>query len=151
MSTTTSLASESRVQARAHEELRRNLDALSNALRGASYDSLGGFDKDGVATAPVFQRASGYDTTGVTLDSAQTLQWRSTSTRESVEGVSAPGELVLVQDGVTTTLAKSVPAGGFEATLVGNRLKVRLTTYCTGGSTGCTASVSGETTVSLRN
>src|SRR5262245_19544916 len=65
------VAKQSRVSLRATEELRRNLDAVANCLRGASAASLTGFGAGSTSTAPCFRCATGADSSGVaTLDAS---------------------------------------------------------------------------------
>src|SRR5262245_25970537 len=148
LTATTSLSADSVLVLRAQEEHRRNLDSLANALRGASYASLTGFDATGTSTAPGCSCATGYEAGGAVLDAPMQLSWQ--ATKLPVRGVTKPGEVVGVQGGVTKKLATRVPSGGFKAILVGNTMRIQLTTYYS-TSAGKTVTVSGEASVSLRN
>ena len=138
----------STVSLQAHEEHRRNLDAVANAFRGAATTTLAGFDANGNSTAPTFQCVTGIDETGLVLDSQRSLAWRA-STRHPF-GVSNPGEVVATQNGATTVLARNVPAGGFRVTLLGRTLRISITTYCA-GTEHRLATISGDTSLTLRN
>jgi hypothetical protein len=147
--TSDGLVREARANLRAHEDLRRNLEAIANTLRGVDLDTLGGFDEEGVATTPSFRRVIGADASGRLYDSTETLQWEAVS--HAVNGVSHPGRIVGVKDGVSTLLADRVPMGGFRVTLQGNALLISLSTYAS-TSDPRVVTVTGDTAVvSLRN
>ena len=146
-SSTSGLSRESRGNLRAQEELRRNLEAVANVLRGVDIDTLDGFDADGRATQPEFQRVTGADAYGRTYDGAEQLYWQSAP---SVDGISNPGRVVHAKGAVVTMIADRVPQGGFVVVLDGTRLVVQLSTYYV-TSERATVTVSGETAVSLRN
>jgi hypothetical protein len=147
-STTDGLSRESRGNLRAHEELRRNLEAVANVLRGVDIDTLGGFDESGIASEPEFQRVTGADALGATLGGAEALRWEARP--GAADGVKSPGRVVHDRGGVATVLADRVPEGGLQVQLDGTRLVVRLTTYYETAQR-TTVTVSGETAVSLRN
>jgi type II secretory pathway pseudopilin PulG len=143
-STSDGVMRESRAALRANEDLRRNLDSIANSLRGASASSLANFAADSTSTAPSYKCVTGLDSTGAcVLGAAQTLQWQADS------GTSKPGRLVLVSGGVSTTIARGVPTGGFKAFLEGNSLRVQLSTRYTTARGNTT--ITGDVSVSLRN
>jgi len=146
-STSDELAHLSRVNHRAQEELRRNLEAVANVLRGAELDSIEGFDEDGTATNPTFGRVVGVDAVGRIYDGAEELRWVATS--EKVNGVTSPGEILHIRDGVKTVVARKVPKDGFRLSVEAGTLAVWLQTYYTAEHE--TQVVAGETAVSLRN
>jgi type II secretory pathway pseudopilin PulG len=134
---------------RAHEEHTKNLRAIADLLRGAAWDTLTGFALDGTASAPTFCRLLGSDVKGRLIDLPETLSHRTTS--QPVDGVDAPGEVVLSRGGVpTAVIAPRVPVGGFRVLLSGNTLEVTLTTYYSTSSRRV-AMVTGAVSVSLRN
>jgi hypothetical protein len=138
----------SRSHLRAHEDLRRNLEAVANALRGADIDTLGGFDPDGRATVPTFQRVTGADALGRTYDPVEELRWEGVDRK--VNGIESPGRVVRIQDGVETLVADRVPKDGFAVTLEGNTLVVQLSTYASTADRRI-VTVTGSTAISLRN
>jgi hypothetical protein len=147
-SSTSGLSRESRATLRAQEELRRNLEAVANVLRGVDIDTLEGFDGDGVATTPEFQRVTGADAFGRTYAGGEQLLWQSAP--GTADGIQNPGRVVHSKAGETTLIADRVPQGGFRVVLDGTRLVIQLSTYYT-TSERSTVTVSGETAVSLRN
>jgi hypothetical protein len=60
------------------------------------------------------------------------------------------GELVLVQGAARAVVARHVPAGGFRATLLGNTLRITLTTF-SAGSNHQLSLLTGDTSLTLRN
>src|SRR5262245_22128148 len=147
-STSAGLSADSAVMLRAQEEHRRNLRSLADAVRGAAYSSLSGFAADGTSTAPSFAVVKSFVSGATVLDTPMQWSWRATTA--PVNGVSKPGEIVCVQGAVTKRVATRVPFGGFKVILAGGTLKIQLTTYYA-TSQGKTVTLSGETTVSLRN
>lgn len=147
LGTTTRLAERSRGDLQASEENRWALDRLGNALRGAAADTMTGFDVSGVATAPRFSTVPGMAAGVRTLSTAATLQWQATP---AVGGVTSPGQVVRVQDGVTTVVAKRVPSGGFTVTQVGGGLLIHLESFAP-MSNGEISHAAGDTFVRLRN
>jgi prepilin-type N-terminal cleavage/methylation domain-containing protein len=147
-STSEALAEESRATLRAHEDLRRNLEAVANVVRGADIDTLGGIDAQGTSTQPTFQRVTGADMIGRTYDAVETISW--VPHTQGIDGITNPGRVVHVKSGVTTLLADRVPKDGFWVTLDGTTLVIHLTTYSS-TSARRTATVSGKTAVSFRN
>jgi type II secretory pathway pseudopilin PulG len=142
------VADQSYSTVRAHEEHDRNLRAVADILRCASWDSVGGFAADGTSTAPWFCRVIGSDAKGRVMDAPETLSWRAVS--KTVHGVTNPGELVVTKNGESTVVASRVPQGGFVVRQNGNTLRVTLTTYYS-ASNRIVTSVSGDVSVSLRN
>jgi prepilin-type N-terminal cleavage/methylation domain-containing protein len=142
------LAEDSRAMLRAHEDLRRNLEAVANVVRGVDIDTLGGIDAQGVSKQPTFQRVTGADMIGRTYDAVETIYW--VAATQGVDGIANPGRVVHVKSGVTTLLADRVPKDGFWVTLDGTTLVIHLTTYAS-TSARRTATVSGKTAVSFRN
>jgi len=145
--TTTRLAERSRMNLVANEENRIALERISNSLRGAVSTTLTGFDVSGVATSPQFRTATGANNGAPILSTVAQLQWQATA---PVKGVANPGEVVLVQDGVSIRVAKRVPAGGFSVTQVGGGLLIHLDTFAP-ISDGGTSNATGDTFVRLRN
>ena len=141
------LAEESRAMLRAHEDLRRNLEAVANVVRGVDIATLGGLDGDGASTAPTFQRVTGADMIGRTYDAVETIYWVASP---AVDGIAFPGRVVHEKSGTVTLLADRVPKDGFRVTLDGTTLVIHLTTYAS-TSARRTATVSGKTAVSFRN
>lgn len=131
----------------ASQENRRSLERVVNALRGASVDSLSGFDVNGIATAPQYKPVTGATGTTPTLGAAQTIQWFSKQDRS---GAANAGEIDLVVGGVRTCLADRVQSGAFRVVQSGSTLKVFLTTYRPNAEGGLTYA-SGEASVSIRN
>lgn len=143
------LARASTATLQAGDDERRSLDAIAGALRGAAYESLQGFDEaTGVALAPTFRRALGCDGGGLLLDTPETLSWRAVA--RPINGIAAPGEVVLVKDGTTTVVAPRVPKDGFRVTRSGNTLRIALTTFCS-SSQRTVSTATWTTYVSLRN
>jgi hypothetical protein len=142
------LSSTSRATLQASDDLRRSLDAIAAVLRGASWQSLGGFDENDVATQPTFQRALSHNINGTVLDTVETLRWRSSS--RSADGIQYAGEVVLEKDGQVTVLAPRVPLGGFRVERTGTTLRVLLTTFASTSQRVVTQS-SSEMLVALRN
>jgi hypothetical protein len=143
------VADRSYTNVRANEEHDRNLRAVADLLRCAAWDTLTGFQPDGTSATPCFCRVLGSDASGRLMDVPETLCWRAAT--KPAPGVSNPGELVLMRNGVPTTLVcERVPAGGFLVTQSGNTLKVTLSTYYA-ASNGTIVTVSGNVSVSLRN
>lgn len=145
---TSGLSTESRANLHAQEDNRRSLEVLANKLRGACWASLTGFAADGTATAPGYKCATGADGSGIILDVAEAMSWRSTSA--AVNGVPSPGEVICTKNGVTTVLAPRVPSGGFKVIQSGSALRVQLTTYFS-SSQRKVATATSEVSVSLRN
>jgi hypothetical protein len=133
---------------RVYEEHRRNLDAVGNTFRGAALSTLSGFDANNNSTAPVWQCVTGIDASGLVLDTARQIAWRASA--EKVSGVASPGELVLTQGPAKTVIARHVPSGGFRATLLGNTLRITLTTY-SAGTNHQLSQLTGDTSLTLRN
>jgi hypothetical protein len=117
-------------------------------LRGADIETLGGFDANGRAVEPTFQRVTGADMLGRTYDATESIRWLQTS--GSVDGIQHPGRVVHEKDGVETLLAARVPKDTFSVVLDGSTLVIHLTTYSS-ASARRTATVSGQTAVALRN
>ncbi|HEX6812595.1 MAG TPA: hypothetical protein VF384_13295 [Planctomycetota bacterium] len=138
----------STVALKAHEDHRRNLDAIATALRGAAASSLTGFDASGTSTKPSFRCVTGINAGGLVLDAPSEISWRACA--ESVEGVTSPGELILTHGAEQRVIARRVPAGGFRATLLGSTLRITLTTYSS-GTRKRLAMLTGDTSLALRN
>ncbi len=147
-SSSSGLSASSRAALRAHEENRRSLAALSDVLRGAAWDTLAGFAADQTSTTPSFHLLLGSDAAGRLLDTVESVEWRSTAAL--VNGVTEPGEVVVLKDGQVTRLAPRVPRGGFSVVRQGNTLEIHLVTYYATRE-GRLALVTGEASVSLRN
>ncbi len=144
---TQNLAYDSRARIRAQEEHRRSLEALADAVRGASVTSFTGFAVDGTSSNPTYQRVTGLSGSTRVLESPEQLQWVAVA---NIDDVSGPGRVMRIQNGVARVLADRVPFGGFVVTLQGNVLRIRLTTtYST--SQRKVASVTAEIAVSVRN
>ena len=131
----------------AHEEHRRNLDALANLCRDAATDKFTGFAANNTSTEPSFQCVIGADASGRVLGPVQTISWR--ANEDHAPGV-VTGELIVTQNSAATVVARHVVGGSFRATLMGNTLRLTLTTYDAVGSNK-PALVSGEVSVALRN
>jgi len=142
------LSSASRATLRSDDDAHRSAEAIANALRGASWETLTGFDESDVATEPTFRRVLGSDSSGYVLDEVETLQWR--SSQRGVDGIQSPGEVVLEKNGVTTVVAPRVPSGGFRVLRTGTTLKVVLTTYAS-TSQRVVSHTTAEALVALRN
>lgn len=142
------LVQKSRANLRAHEELRRNLEAIANVVRDADIDTVGGFDDTGWACQPTFAKVVGADLTDRIYEGPQQLRW--VPTAQDVDDVASPGAVVHVNDGTTRIVATRVPEGGFKVRLEGGRLKIRMSTYYA-TSARQLAQVTGETSVALRN
>ncbi len=127
---------------------RRSLEHIADLLRGASGDTMSGFDATGVATTLRFQWVTGMSGNLPVYSSTATLKWSATPT--SVTGVSSPGEVVMEQGGVTRRVAARVPSGGFYVTQSGNGVSIHLETYAPLVNGGVSRA-SGDTFVSLRN
>ncbi len=126
-STTTGLSSGTRAGLLADDDNRRSLAAIADALRGAQYATLSGFNEQGVAVAPTFCRVLSASSSGLVLDSTETLSWR--TGQAAVDDVVNPGEVVLTKNGVATVLAPRVPLGGFQVAKDADGLTVTLTSY----------------------
>ena len=138
---------ESRVVLRAHEDLRRNLEAIANVVRDADIDTLANFTS-GTATQPQFQRVIGADHLGRLYAGAEELRWMPVA--GPVNGVAQPGVVVHSRGGVDRIVAVRVPQGGFLVRLEGNNLVILLTNYYSTSAAHVT-SISGQTAVALRN
>ena len=130
-----------------HEEHRRNLNALANLCRAAATDKFTGFATNNTSTAPSFQCVIEADSGGRVFGPVQTISWR--ANKDHAPGV-ATGELIVTENSVATVVARHVHGGSFRATLMGNTLRLTLTTYDAVGSNK-PALVSGEVSVALRN
>jgi hypothetical protein len=146
--TSAGLWGRSTVALKVYEEHRRNLDAVGNVFRAAALSTLSGFDANNNSTAPVWQCVTGIDVNGVLLDAPHQLTWRASA--EKVFGVASPGELVVTQGAAKTVVARHVPAGGFRATLLGNTLRITLTTFSAGVNHQL-SQLTGDTSLTLRN
>jgi hypothetical protein len=131
----------------ASQRNRRSLERIVNTLRGASLDTLSGFDVNGLSTAPQFRQVTGVAGGAPTLGVAQTIQWYSKADRC---GAANAGQVDVVIGGVRTCLADRVQSGCFRVSLSGSTLKVFLTTY-TPNAEGGLANASGEASVTIRN
>jgi hypothetical protein len=145
--TTSELGRESHVETRVRAEHRAGLLAIGDVLRGATSDSLEGFT-DGVATEPVFRRATGLTWHEQVLSDSERLEWRSSGL--SVPGVTEPGAVWYVATAGDTLVADRVPSGGFTVLQEGNVLSIRLRTYYATDADHV-AEMTSETAVSLRN
>jgi len=145
---TQELTTDTRAHSRAEAEHRKNLRALSNLLRNVDIATLAGFDQNGVATKPTFQRVAGVELDDRQYLGAERLEW--VPTPGSVWGIPQPGLVRLVGPAGARPIALNVPAGGFLLRQEGNTLAIRLTTYYSLGDRR-TAQVTSETAVSLRN
>lgn len=148
LGTTSELSKTSHIQTRAMAEHRRNLESLSSVLRTADIRSLSGFDVDGRATEPTFNRVTGVDRVDLTLADPERIAWRPSPA--PVNGVANAGALWLVTDTDARVVADRVPQGGFELRQEGAVLAIRLTTYYATDSLR-TTSITSETAVTLRN
>lgn len=142
------LTDDTRTHTRAVSEHRKNLRALSNLLRNVDITTLGGFDDEGTAAAPSFQRVAGVDLEDRSYLASERLEWRPIS--DTIWGVQQPGHIHLVTAGGTEVIARNVPAGGFVLRQEGATLAIQLTTFYTLGDRR-THQVTSETAVSLRN
>lgn len=142
------LAEVSRAELHAHEELRRNLEAIADIVRDADIETLGGFDGNGVAVHPTFQCVIGADAEGRLYDGLSELFWSEVDV--DVDGVSRPGEVIYRKGGIDKVVAEQVPLGGFSVRLEGGTLVIRGQAYYA-TSERRIAQVSGETAVALRN
>ena len=141
------LSRQSRANQIASQQNRRALERITNALRGASLDSLSGFDGSGLATTPQFQPVTGMAGNVPVLGTSQTIQWYS---QKDPCGAANAGRVDIVKNGVRTCLADRVQSGGFRVALSGSTLKVFLTTY-TPTAQGGLINASGEASVTIRN
>jgi hypothetical protein len=141
------LATETRSRHRAEESLRRNLEAVANALRDVDAKTLDGFDGYGVSGNPVFARVTNVDEVGPVYGGLEELRW--TSSPHPVPGVMAPGDVVHVRSGVARLIADRVPQGGFSVTQEGGTLVVRVHTYYS--VDGHLEWAHGSTAIALRN
>jgi hypothetical protein len=144
---TTRLSGQSRAKHQAGTENRASLQAVANALRGAAASTLTGFDASNVSAAPRYQTVTGWVLGARTFSAATQIEWRATP---AVPGVANPGEVVLVQSGVTSRLAKCVPSGGFTVTRRGDSLHIHINSF-SGTSTREISHASGDAIVRLRN
>jgi prepilin-type N-terminal cleavage/methylation domain-containing protein len=147
LSTSSKLSSTTRAELQVNDDVRRSLDAIAGILRGASWETLDGFNQQDVAVTPSFQRVIGSSAQGYVLDSVESLSWRSA---RSADGIDYAGEVVHVKDGETTVVAPRVPGGGFRVERTGTTLKIVLTTYASTSQRVVTQRTS-ETLVALRN
>jgi prepilin-type N-terminal cleavage/methylation domain-containing protein len=148
LNASTGLASTSRATLLANDDERRSLDAIASVLRGASFTSLTGFDETGSTTSLTFQRVLGIGSSSLVLDEPETISWRAVT--RDWDGITNPGEVALTRGQMTTVIAPRVPGGGFKLTLVGNTLRIDLTTFSS--TSQRKVSFSDATTyVSIRN
>ena len=147
LSGSANLSNVSRVSLLAEDDARRSVDAIASTLRGASWESLTGFDQDDIATTPGFRRVVGSDPSGQVLDEEETLRWRAA---RAADGIQSPGEVVLEKGGVATVVAPRVPSGGFRVERTGTTLRVVLTTFAS-TSQRVVSQTTAEALVALRN
>ena len=145
---TDELSKTGHLNTRATAEHRRNLASLSRVIRTADIESLTGFDYEGRATEPVFQRVTGVDLVERTLSNPERIEWRANPS--PVDGVEKPGALWLVSDTGTRLIADRIPADSFEMRQEGGVIAIRLTTYYAVDAMRVTQ-VTSETAVTLRN
>lgn len=141
------LVTSARTEHRAQERLRRNMEAVSNVLRGAAMDTLAGFDPSGNAETLQFARIDTVDGQGPIYFGNESIAWEATA--GSVDGVPTPGRLVHRIDGTARVVATRVPQTGFTARLEDGALVIRMRTYYS--SQGRAVFATGETAVALRN
>jgi type II secretory pathway pseudopilin PulG len=142
-----SLVTSSRTEHRAQERLRRNMEAVSNVLRGAALDTLSGFNGAGEANTLQFARIDSVDGQGPIYLGSESLVWEPVA--GSVDGVPAPGQIVHTLDGTRSVIATRVPQPGFTARLEEGALVIRMQTYYS--SQGRAVFATGSTAVALRN
>jgi prepilin-type N-terminal cleavage/methylation domain-containing protein len=147
LSGSANLSSVSRASLLAEDDAQRSVEAIASTLRGASWESLTGFDGNDVATTPGFRRVVGSDASGQVLDQEETLRWRA---GRAADGIQSPGEVVLERGGVAAVVAPRVPGGGFRVERTGTTLKVVLTTYAS-TSQRVVTHATAEALVALRN
>jgi type II secretory pathway pseudopilin PulG len=145
--TSSAVAAETRSALRAEQECLRNLNAVKNVLRSVSWTTLSGFSGT-TATAPSFQRVvSMTPAGGRVLGGVESVEWRASAT--DVDGVTGPGDVVLVSGGTETVLARQVIQGGFQVVREGYLLRIRLSTYAIADRVASVAT--RESAVSVRN
>lgn len=142
------VVSENRVRIRATAQLRRNLVAVTNVLRGIDVYTLHGFDEDSSSENPRFQRVTGAELDQRSYGPVEELRWIASS--QAVDGVAQPGGIYLVTPTDSALLADRVPQGGFHLRQDGNTIAVTLTTYYTIGPHR-SKSVTGRTAIQMRN
>ena len=145
---TQDLTDDTRTHTRATSEHRKNLRALSNLLRNVDIATLEGFDEDGKAVEPMFQRVAGADLVDRSYLAPERLVWKPDPS--PVWGVERPGAVHLVTASGDEVIAKNIPANGFALRQEGATLAIQLTTYYSLGARR-TFHVTSETAVSLRN
>ena len=112
LTSTDELSKTSHIRTRAVAEHRRNLESLSSVLRTADIRTLKGFDTNGVASNPMFNRVTGVDIADLALAEEEEIVWRRSAQR--VNGVVDAGALWLVSKADERILADRVPQGGFQ-------------------------------------
>jgi prepilin-type N-terminal cleavage/methylation domain-containing protein len=148
-STSSNLSAETRARMWAEDDNRRSLDAIANDLRSAAWASLKGFDGSGSATSVTFQPVLHAASPGVVLDEEETMCWEATSAK--VNGVSSPGRVCCKKaSGETEVMAPRVPSGGLTMTLLGNTLRIQLTSFYS-TSQRRVSTVTSEVELSFRN
>lgn len=145
---TEALASDTRAHTRATAELRRNLEALSNVMRGADLATLSGFDTNWQSTNPHFARVIGADLIDRVHSPTEELRWIATTS--DVDGVEHPGAVYLISPAGQRLMADRVPQGGFQVRLDGSTLVVSLVTYYTTRDRRTVLS-EASTSITLRN
>ncbi len=146
-SSTETLVRDGRAKHRAEEELRRNLEALANVLRGADVETLDGFDATGRSANPTFAKVTGADEIGRTYGPSEELRWSASA--GAIPGVNAPGKVVLVRNGVEQVIADRVPGGAFSVRWEEGTLIVEVSTYHV--INNHTELVRGRTAIAVRN
>jgi prepilin-type N-terminal cleavage/methylation domain-containing protein len=159
----TRLYGTSRAALNSNDDVHRSLDRLCGLLRGAMMTTMAPVpaivESDGVtgitvddwrnqwATELTFQLPS--DSQSVYLPGPeQTLRWRATA---PVSGISSPGEVVHVMQGVTTVVAPRVPAGTFRIRRMGeSSLEIQLSAYSSTAQR-TTATATASASVLVRN
>lgn len=140
------LADDARLRLRAQEDLRRNLESITNVLRECDSATLDNFVNDKTEN-PYFQRVTGADAWGRVHAGEEEIRWIPYTT--GPEGVASPGYLAHVQAGVPVILADRVPGGSFTVVREGLALRVTLETWYSVENTLVVAQ--GSTEVTLRN
>lgn len=138
---------ETRRHLRANEDLRRNLEALANVLRGVDIDTFGGVDAQGVSTTPTFAHVVGADKNGQVLGPTQSITWEAAD-EELPTGVRG-GNLIHTMDGDRNLIAARVPEDGFRLRLDSGVIHIECQTYYV--IRGQQALARGETAVLPRN
>lgn len=143
------LETEARASMALERALRLNLQSVGNTLRAASESTLEAFDGSDTSTRPEFERVVDGASGDRVLGGPALLEWRASAA--SVDGVSDPGDIYLVEGGTERVVARRVPADGFTVVRQGKALEIEISTYSEGTEANSSIEATGKFVVYVRN